>query len=94
MELCRAFGAAFGFATQEGESSNFVSGSIEVMKHMYLGQNGHIAIRTASIPRAIADLTQKGFEVDMETAKYKNGGIAGVYIKQAFGPFAVHLLQK
>ena len=43
---------------------------------------------------AIADLERKGFAVDMETAKYKNGSMVAVYLKQEFGGFAVHLLKK
>ena len=60
----------------------------------YLGKNGHIAIRTNVIQCAIAELEKKGFRVDMETAKYKGDKMIAVYLKQEFGGFAVHLLQK
>lgn len=79
---------------KEGNSSNFASSGIEVMKSMYLGKNGHIAIRTNSISLAIAELTKKGFVCDMETAKYKGARMIAVYLKDEFGGFAVHLLQK
>ena len=88
------FASAFGLPVKEGASSNFASSGVEVMKSMYLGENGHIAIRTNSISCAIAELSKRGFEVDMDTAKYKGERMIAVYLKQSFGGFAVHLLQK
>lgn len=94
MDVCRQLNAAFGFAAKEGGSSNFAGAEIEVMKSPYLGANGHIAVRTCSIPRAAAELSKKGFELDMSTAKYKGDKMIAVYLKNEFGGFAVHLLQK
>ena len=67
---------------------------IEVMKSMYLGENGHLAVETVSMERAIADLEKKGFAVDETTAKYQNGKMIAVYMKNSIGGFAIHLLQK
>ena len=92
--VCEKLNEAFGLPVKEGNSSIFASNGIEVMKSMYLGKNGHIAIRTNSIPLAIAELAKKGFACDMETAKYKGERMIAVYLKEAFGGFAVHLLQK
>lgn len=94
LALCRKLDEAFSLGIKEGNSSNFASNGIEVMKSMYLGKNGHIAIRTNSVPLAVAALEKKGFVCDMETAKYKGGRIIAVYLKDEFGGFAVHLLQK
>lgn len=94
MEVSKQFASAFGFGIKEGNSSNFASSGIEVMKSMYLGENGHIAIRTSNIVRALADLAKKGFTADMDTAKYKGNTIIAVYLKMNIGGFAVHLLQK
>lgn len=88
------FDTAFGFGVKEGNSSNFASSGIEVMKSMYLGENGHIAIRTANISRALADLAGKGFTADMSTAKYKGDNMIAVYLEKSIGGFAIHLLQK
>ncbi len=85
---------AFGFKVRAGVSSNFASESIEVMRSMYLGKNGHMAVRTNYIPRAIEELKAKGYEVDETTAKFKNDRMTAVYLKDEFGGFAVHLLQK
>ena len=92
--MCRALDAAFGFGVKEGNSSNFAGSGVEVMKSPYLGKNGHIAVKTNSIPRAAAELAKNGFTLDEPTAKYKGEKMVAVYLKQEFGGFAVHLLQK
>ncbi len=94
MALCDEFAKAFGFGIKSGNSSNFSSNSIEVMKSKFLGKNGHLAIRTNSMESAIADLFKKGYTLDMDTAKYKGDNINAVYLKDEMGGFAVHLLQK
>jgi len=93
-QVADQMGAAFGFAAKIGASSIFASSGVEIMKTMYLGSNGHLAVKTNNIGLAIADLEKKGFTVDMSTAKEKNGKMIAVYLKQEFGGFAVHLLQK
>lgn len=94
MDVCNRLSEAFGFETKEGNSSNFVTPAVEVMKSQYLGDHGHIAIRTNSISRAAAELEKSGFELDETTAKYKGNKMVAVYLKRQFGGFAVHLLQK
>ena len=85
---------AFGLPVKDGNSSVFVSSGIEIVKSMYLGANGHIAIRTNSIPLAAAALEKKGYTLNAESAKYKNGKMIAVYLEKEFGGFAIHLLQK
>lgn len=94
MDVIAKFNQAFNFPIKEGNSSNFAGGSFEVMNAPYLGEHGHIAIRTNSINRAVHYLGKRGFEVDLETAKYKGDKLIAVYLKETFGGFAVHLLQK
>ncbi|HSN94915.1 MAG TPA: bifunctional 4-hydroxy-2-oxoglutarate aldolase/2-dehydro-3-deoxy-phosphogluconate aldolase [Anaerolineaceae bacterium] len=94
ISVAHAFNNAFDFQIKEGNSSNFVSDAIEITKSKFLGRNGHIAVKTNSIPRAIAYLNRKGIEVDMSTAKTKGDRLISVYLKDEFGGFAVHLLQK
>jgi len=88
------FDKAFGTGIKDGASSIFAGSGVEVMKTMFLGANGHIAFKTANIERAIEALGKKGFTVDMDTAKYKGDKMIAVYIKEEFGGFAIHLLQK
>lgn len=94
LAVAQLFNNAFGFAINSGSSSNFAGSGIEVLKSIFLGKNGHIAIRTNSIPRALAHLAKRGINVDMETAKYKGDKMIAVYLKDEIGGFAIHLLQK
>lgn len=95
LSVAKTFSRMFNFTLKEGNSSNFAGTGIEVNKSIGLGKNGHIAIKTNSIPRAIAYLERRGFQVDMATAKGPTGGsIVAVYLKEEIGGFAVHLLQK
>ena len=93
--VATSFENIFGFTKNVGNSSIFAGTGIEVMKAPYLGKNGHIAIQTNYIERAIFHLEMQGFSFDMETAKYdKNNKMVAVYFKQEMGGFAVHLVQK
>ena len=64
------------------------------MKSKGPGANGHIAIGTASIERAIAFLTRQGIKPDPNSAKEKNGKLVAIYLKDEIAGFAVHLLQR
>ena len=93
MDVCKAFNHAFDFNVKQGNSSNFASTGVEVMKTMFKGANGHIAIRTNKMIPAIAEMERRGYELDMDSVKDKNN-IKAVYFKNEIGGFAVHLLQK
>lgn len=93
-EVADAFGKMFGFGKKTGNSSIFAGSFIEAMKSPYLGKNGHIAIKTRYIDRAVYYLESQGFELDMDTAKYKNDKLTAVYLKAQVGGFAIHLVQK
>ena len=94
IDITKKFSNIFNFQVKEGNSSNFAGTGIEVNKNMGLGRNGHIAIKTNNIYRAIAYLKFNGVEVDMNTAKGPDEAIVAVYLKEEIGGFAVHLLQK
>ena len=66
------------------------------MKTPYLGKNGHIAIGTNYIERAMNYLENVlGVEFDEETAKRDDkGNLKAIYLKEEIGGFAVHLVQK
>ena len=93
MDVCKAFNDAFDFNVKQGNSSNFASTGVEVMKTMFKGANGHIAFRTNKMIPAIAEMERRGYELDMDSVKDKNN-IKAVYFKNEIGGFAVHLLQK
>lgn len=94
MSVAQKFDEVFGFGVKDGSSSTFAGSGIEVMKSMYLGKNGHLAVRTNNIGRAVAYLEKKGFKADPSTAKTKGGKMIAVYLENEIGGFAVHLLQK
>lgn len=88
------FESAFGFAKKEGNSSVFAGALVEVMKGEGRGKNGHIAISTPNVKRAVFQLGLKNIEVDYSTAKYdQNGKLTVIYLKNEFGGFGVHLVR-
>lgn len=90
-----SFEKMFGFEKKAGNSSIFAGSAVEVMKSKYLGANGHIAIGTNYIERAVYHLEKRGVEFDRETEKRDaKGKLKAVYIKGEIGGFAVHLVQK
>lgn len=81
--------SAFGFEEKNG-GSIFLDKGIEIMKTPWHGKNGHIAIQTNNIKRAVSYLSSKGIKfIAPEKENYK-----AIYIDGDFGGFAVHLLQK
>lgn len=94
LAVTEEFSQAFGFEIKQGNSSNFAGEGLEIMKSIYLGDKGHIAIKTRSLDRAIVHLKARGYEVDRGTAKYVGNKMIAVYLTKPFGGFAVHLVEK
>ncbi len=95
METSRAFSTVFGMAQKTGNSSVFAGTAIECMKAPYLGEHGHIAIGTNNVDRAVYHLGLDGVEFDESTRKTDTKGrTSAIYLKETFGGFAVHLVQK
>jgi 2-dehydro-3-deoxyphosphogluconate aldolase/(4S)-4-hydroxy-2-oxoglutarate aldolase len=92
--IAAVFGDIFGFSAKEGNSSFFSGVSIEIVKGEGRGVNGHIAISTNHIERAIAFLQKKGYEMNQSTGKMKNGRLTAIYLEQEIAGFSVHLVQK
>ena len=93
-EIAKTLSGAFSFPYLPGNSAIFAGTAVEVVKGAGLGQNGHVAIRTNNIKRAIYYLEKRGFSTDPSTEKYKDGKTIAVYLKDQIGGFAFHLLQK
>lgn len=84
------FADMFGMKEKAGNSSIFVGDNeIEIMKKMYLGKNGHIAVATHTLPRAIAYFRARGYEFLEETVTDK-----AAYFKDEIAGFAIHLVQR
>lgn len=93
-KAANAFDAMFGFKKKVGNSSIFAGTGVEVMKSPYLGTNGHIAVRTNYMDRAVNYLEMQGYEFNMDSAKYNaKGAMTAIYFKEEIGGFAVHLVQ-
>ena len=94
LRIARFFARAFNLPLKAGNSSNFAGSIIEVMKQPYLGTHGHIALASSDPEAAMEILRTRGLEFDLETAKYKDGKLTAIYLKEEFGGFAVHLLRR
>ncbi len=89
-ETARILGAMFGFSMTQGNSSIFVDGkNVEIMKRPGLGKNGHIAISTNTLARAIPYFRNRGIAFREETISAK-----AAYFKDEIAGFAIHLVQK
>jgi len=89
------FSAMFGFPIKDGNSSVFAGDGIEVLKTDAPGTNGHIAIGTNSVLRAVAYLERNGVAFDHANAKKDaKGDVFAIYLKDEVLGFGVHLLQK
>lgn len=96
MKAANRFAFIFGMPAKAGNSSIFAGKALEVMKTPYLGKNGHIAISTNYIVRAVNYLENVlGVEFDEASAKKdEKGNLKAIYLKEEIGGFAVHLVQK
>ena len=94
-KTARAICALFGFDCKAGNSSVFAGTAVECMKAPGRGANGHIAIGTNSVARAMYHLGRQGVEFDESSAATDaKGAIKSIYVKGEFGGFAFHLVQK
>ena len=95
LDVADAFSRLLSVPVKNGNSSVFAGSMIEAMKSPYYGENGHIAIRTNSVERAVYHLQRQGAVFLEESAKYQSDGtLAAIYLEQEIGGFAVHLVQK
>ena len=89
------FDRMFGFTEKEEPTSFFGGSFVEFMKTPFLGKNGHIAIGTTNVERAVYHLTLRGAIFDDDTAKYDAAGrLKSIYLKDEIEGFAVHLVNR
>ena len=78
-----------------GNSSIFVGNKeFEIMKKPGRGTNGHIAILTNNVDRAIYHLGQRGVKFDMDSKNVKDGKTIAIYFADEIAGFAFHLVQR
>ncbi|MDR1400747.1 MAG: bifunctional 4-hydroxy-2-oxoglutarate aldolase/2-dehydro-3-deoxy-phosphogluconate aldolase [Endomicrobium sp.] len=94
-EIADSFVNIFGFSKREASSSIFASERLEIMKPPCHGTNGHLAIATNSVERALYHLAKRGVTFNYKTAKYDtSNNLKFIYLEKEINGFAVHLLQK
>ena len=86
----------FGFKGQTpGKTAVFAGKEFELIYNPYLGKNGHIAIATNSMERAVAYFNRLGIKFKDGTAKYdEKGKLKAIYFEEEIAGFAFHLLRK
>lgn len=90
-----SFENMFGFKKQDFGGAYFNDSLIEVMKKPFYGKQGHIAIATNSVERAVYRFRKAGVPFNEESAGYNpDGSLRVIYFKNEIGGFAVHLVQK
>lgn len=95
LAAAKLFESLFGFKTKEGNSSVFAGQYVELMNEPYLGENGHIAIGTAHVDRAVAHLERNGVVFNKDSEKRDaNGKLMAIYLQDEIAGFAVHLVKK
>lgn len=95
LQTAASFEQIFGFAGKAGNSSVFAGSAVEVMSTPGYGRNGHIAVKTNYIDRAVYHLGKQGVAFIEESAKRDaKGNLVAIYLEGEFGGFAVHLVQK
>ncbi len=93
-DLAKKFSKLFNFSTYENDFSIFMDKSIEIIKNVYLGKYGHIAIKTNYIERAINYIEAMGGYFDISTIKEEEGKIKSIFLKDEIGGYAIQIVQK
>lgn len=84
----------FGLSQRNCPKSTFVGELFELMHFQGMGDNGHVAIHTSNVERAVFYLSARGAQFDESTARYDGAGhLTFIYLKEQIGGFAIHLFQ-
>lgn len=89
------FAGLFALPVTEFPGSFFAGSMVEVIKGPFLGEHGHIAVKTACIDRAVEYFKQRGIAFDENSAaRDDERRLISIYFKDNVGGFAVHLRRK
>ena len=84
----------FSFDCKVGSKSIFASPEFELMNEKGPGTNGHIAIQTNNVDRAVYHLERRGVKFDYSTATYDDkGNMKFIYLADEINGFAYHLVK-
>ncbi len=85
---------AFSFSARTTSKSIFSSEQLELMTEKGPGTNGHIAIETKNVDRAVYHLERRGIKFDYSTATYDDkGNMKFIYLADEIDGFAYHLVK-
>jgi 2-dehydro-3-deoxyphosphogluconate aldolase/(4S)-4-hydroxy-2-oxoglutarate aldolase len=90
------FEITFGsnFKVRDQGNAVFAGNHVDAVKTMYYGTNGHVAISTNSVPRAVAYLEKQGWKFIPKTAKFlENGKMRSIYMEGEIAGLGLHLIQ-
>ena len=95
-EAAKLFALMFNLDVRMGNKSIFAGKYFECMKNPNSpGTNGHIAMATANVDAAKAELEAKGYSFVPETASYnEDGSLKNIYLAGEFAGFAIHIIKK
>ena len=94
-QTARTLCALFGLDYKAGNSSIFAGKAVECMKKPGRGRNGHIAIRTNNVDRAVYHLGRQGVKfIEESRVVDAKGKSKAIYLDQELSGFAIHLVQK
>ena len=95
MEIAELLSSFLHMPYNVGNSSIFSGNKeFELMKKPGRGKNGHIAIATSDIDRAVNYLEKRGVEFLEDSLVVKNNKKTAIYFKNEIGGFAFHLMKK
>ena len=87
--------ALFGLEYKAGNSSDFAGSMVECNKAPGRGANGHIAIGTYNVDRAVYHLGLQGVRFDQASRKTDaKGNTKAIYLQDEVGGFAIHLVKR
>ena len=85
----------FGLEDKAGNSSDFAGSMVECNKAPGRGANGHIAIGTYNVDRAVYHLGLQGVRFDQASRKTDaKGNTKAIYLQDEVGGFAIHLVKR
>ena len=85
----------FGLEYKAGNSSDFAGSMVECNKAPGRGANGHIAIGTYNVDRAVYHLGLQGVRFDQASRKTDaKGNTKAIYLQDEVGGFAIHLVKR
>jgi 2-dehydro-3-deoxyphosphogluconate aldolase/(4S)-4-hydroxy-2-oxoglutarate aldolase len=83
------FSEMFGLPINENPNSIFVGSWVEVLKGSSIGENGHLAISTRHMEKAINYFERKGYS--FKDLPQDSSSVVVAYFEKEIGGFAVHL---